>query len=439
MRKKRFKIINSKAAGIDVGSEVHYVSVGDLSSPSVRQFGCFSEDLKSLTNWLLDVGINTVAMESTGVYWVNLYEILEQSGIEVCLVNARHIKNVPGRKTDVQDSQWLQQLHSYGLLQSSFIGSEKIRELRSYVRQRENLQGQKSRQLHLMGKALELLNIKLQKVVSKLSMQASMKIIRSIVSGERDLDILVSYKHPQMKCSDEDLKKSLDGNWRDEHIFSLKMALVSYDFFIEQMRLCDQQIEKVLSELSTGSSDERRPKAGLVRQNEYSFDASSYLNEIAGVEITRIKGLKENSLLTIFSETGSDLTKWPTAKHFTSWLGLTPRPKISGAKVIGHFKSTVASRSNQAFRNAAYSLHSSPCHLGGLYRRLSIQKSSKKAIKAVARKLAVIFWNMMVKKTEFNLINNDEYLQRQREKTIKRLKYQAEKHGFQLTSVLSDA
>lgn len=385
----------------------------------------------------MSLGVDSVAMESTGIYWVNLYDVLESRGLKVCLANARYVRNVPGRKSDVSDSEWIQQLHSYGLLSGSFIAEGKIRALRAYVRQRETLEKQKATQLNLMGKSLQLLNIKLHQVTSNLEIQVGMNIIRAIVAGERDVEKLAVFRHPQMKASPEDFKKSLHGNWRAEHLFSLKQALTFYDFIKEQMLLCDKEIERTLGEINTGYGDESWVKTKLVRQNEYSFDVKSYLKEIAKVDLTQIKGLDEKTVLTILAETGIDLGKWKSAAHFTSWLGLAPRSKKSGEKIIGHFKQSVANRANQAFRMAAWALNTSKCYLGvgAFYRKLAARKGSLTAVKATARKVAVIFWNMMCKKTEYQPHSQSEYEEKYQRLQLKKLEKQAAKLGMKLQKV----
>jgi transposase len=428
-------VLSAKVAGIDVGASCHYVCVGALAEESVRRFGCFTQDLQELADWLVSLGIESVAMESTGVYWVNLYDVLEQRGLRVCLANARYVRNVPGRKSDVSDSQWIQQLHSYGLLTGSFIAEGKIRELRAYVRQRENLEKQKALQISLMGKSLQLLNVKLHQVVSNLEIQASMNVIRMIVAGERDVKKLASLRHPQMKASPEEFEKSLHGNWRAEHLFSLKQALTFYDFIKEQMLKCEQEIERTLTEINSELPPEARPKTKRVRQNDYAFDVRSYLRELAGVDLTQIQGLDEKTVLTILAETGTDLSRWKSAGHFTSWLGLAPKAKISGEKVIGHFKGSVANRASQAFRMAAWALTHSKCYLGAFYRKLAARKGSLTAIKATARKVAVIFWNMMCRKTEYQPYDQNLYEEKYQYMQRKKLEKQAAKLGMILQKI----
>lgn len=433
-------VLNTKVAGVDVGASAHYVCVGSLSEESVKRFGTFTQDLEELANWLVSLGVESVAMESTGIYWVNLYDTLESRGLKVCLANARYVRNVPGRKSDVADSQWIQQLHSYGLLSGSFIAEGKIRELRTYVHQRENLEKQKGIQVALMGKALQLLNIKLHlggtpQIASATEIQTSMNIIRTIDAGERNPKELTKFRHPQMKASQEDFEKRLLGNWRGEHLFSLKQALTLYDFIKDQMLECEKEIEKTLGEIKGAEGDESRAKTTKPKQSEYAFDAKSYLQEIAGVDLTKIRGLDEKTIVTILCETATDLSKWETATHFTSWLGLSPKPKITGEKIVGYFKLSVANRANQAFRMAAWALNSSKCYLDLFYRKLSSRKESFVAIKATVRKVAVIFWNMMTKKTEFETHSQEKYETKYKDRQLKNLEKMAKKLGMSLQKI----
>jgi transposase len=287
----------------------------------------------------------------------------------------------------------------------------------------------------LTGKALQLLNIKLHQIASATEIQTSMNIIRAIVAGERNPKELTKFRHPQMKASEDDFEKGLQGNWRAEHLFSLKQSLTMYDFIKNQMLECEKEIEKTLVEINGAEGDELRAKTTKPKQNEYAFDARSYLKEITGVDLTKIRGLDEKNIVTILSETGTDLSKWETASHFTSWLGLSPKPKITGEKIVGHFKHSVANRANQAFRMAAWALNNSKCYLGSFYRKLSSRKGSFVAIKATARKVAVIFWNMMIKKTEFETHSQEEYETKYKDRQLKNLEKMAKKLGMSLQKI----
>jgi transposase len=436
-------MLNEKVAGIDIGNEAHYVSVSPrLCADPVRRFGTFTADLEAMADWLVSLGIESVAMESTGIYWLNAFEVLEARGIAVLLVNARYPKNVSGRKSDVSDSRWLQQLHSYGLLPASFIPESAIRELRAYVRQRGSLVVQKAQVLQRIGKALQLMNIKIQNKIARLDSKVGMQIVRAIAEGEQKVEVLAKFHTERMKVSQADFQAALQGNYRSEHLFVLKQALAAFDFFKAQILECEQAIEQILQKWQTG--EEVKPedfvsqaKTTQVRQNDYRFEVEGYLQAITSVDLLAIKGLSESNLLTILSETGLDMSRWESAKHFTSWLGLSPKPKKSGDKVIGHIRQKHPSRANQAFKLAAWALHSSKCHLGALYRKLSIRKNTGVAVQAVARKLAVIFYTMLKNKTDYQNNSADEYEKKEQERRQKRLEKEAKKLGFSLQKVNS--
>lgn len=381
-------------------------------------------------------------MESTGIYWMGLFEILEQRGFKVLLVNARYPKNVSGRKSDVSDCEWIQQLHSYNLLPGSFVPDEPTRELRTYVRQRHRLVNQGAQQLLRIGKALQLMNVKFQNIISDIGGKLGMQVIRAIVAGEHSATELAKFHNKRLKASKEEFTLSLQGNFRPEHLFSLKQALQTYDFIQQQVSDCEEEIEKILHKWQTGEIiDEQNwqslQKTKAIKKNEYSFDANSYLKEITGVDLTEISGLSENTVLTILAETGTDMSKWDNAQQFASWLSLAPRPKISGDKLLGHFKDKNNSRAHQAFKLAAWGLNNSKCHLGAMYRRLSAQRGSGIAVKAVARKLSVIFYSMMKYKTEFRYTSAQEYKKKNEKKELELLQKKALKMGYQIQKIAS--
>lgn len=440
---KNFTVINPKAAGIDIGSMKHYVCVlTEEDEPVVRSFGTYTPDLNSLADYLISYGVNTVAMESTGNYWIPLFSILEGRGIDVCLVNARHVKNVSGRKTDVSDCQWIQKLHTFGLLGASFIPDEETRKLRTYVRQREDIEKEKSRDLQHIGKALGLMNIKLQHIVSDLEGVSAMSIILDIASGVTDATELSKHRNKRMKASEEEIKLSLSGNYSYEHLFMLKQSLSSYDFHKKQMVECEKEIELILSRhlrikegnaqanVKSGNVEEKQSKRRKSRKNEYNFDVNAYLKEIVKVDLTEVTGFQEKTILTIISEIGTDLSKWKTSKHFVSWLRLCPNPLISGDKVLKNRSMRTSNRVSKAFRIAAQSLHNSQTPLGSFYRRLSHLKGSPTAIKAVARKLAVIFYKMMVEGVEFVKHSLEYYESKYKEQIINSLYRKAKHYGY---------
>lgn len=443
-REKNFTVVNPRAAGIDIGSMEHYVAIMTEDGESVvKRYRTYTPDLESMAEYLQSNGITTVAMESTGNYWIPLFSILESYGIEVNLVNARNLKNVSGRKTDVSDSQWIQKLHTFGLLRASFIPDEDTRKLRTYVRQRETIEKEKSRDLNQIGKVLSLMNIKLQNVVSDIEGVCSMKIIRDIASGVTEAKELSKHRDKKMKSSEEEIQLSLSGNYNSEHIFMLNQSLSSYDFHKNQMEECDKEIEKILSDLSSlnvKSEDNKKTKDSRKskrkpRKNEYNFDINQYLKEIIKIDLTQVEGLQVKTILTVISEIGTDMSKWKTSKHFVSWLRLCPNPQISGGKVLRNKSMQTSNRVSKAFRIAAQSLHSSQTALGSFYRRLSHRKGAAIAIKAVARKLAIILYEMLSKGKEYIKKSMEYYEDKYKEQIIKNLNKKAEKYGFILQKV----
>lgn len=434
--KNEFHLVHSNAAGIDIASDVHYVSVPvDRDELPVRHFGSFTENLHEIARWLKQCKIDTVAMESTGIYWVQLYLILEDYGFDVFLVNARHIKNVTGRKSDVLDCQWIQQLHSFGLLNKSFQPKNQIRELRTYMRHRKSLTEAYATQIQLMQKAFEQMNIKLHNVLTDISGKSGQLIIRAILSGERNPEVLAELADKKVKASIEEIKKSLTGNWRNEHVFELKQAYETYLFFKEKISECDIQIEKGLTSIESirPKCDQKvKTSRGVYTKNRFNFNATNYLINILGIDVTKIFGISEVLAMEIISETGIDMSKWPTKKHFTSWLNLAPNNRISSGKLLKSKKIRKKNKAGQAFLMAAYALQRSDHWLGSFLRRIKSKHGPTVAIKATARKLALIFYEMIKLGNEFNPINTEEYERYFTQKRIKYIKEQAIKYGFQL-------
>lgn len=439
-KEKSLEIQNPNSAGIDIGSSEHYVAVPEhKDSNPIRRFGANTKDLEELTNWLLSIDITTVAMESTGIYWIPLYDMLESKGIDVCLVNARHIKNVSGRKTDVADCEWLRKLHTYGLLSSSFIPNELTRQLRSYVRLRETIEATKARDLTQIDTLLHSMNIKLPKIINGLDGVTSMNIIRAIASGVSSAEELVKYWNPLMKASREEALEALKGNYKEENIFRLSIALSSYDFHKSQMVECEKKVEEVLIRMSAISKEKieiltetRDKKKRKARKNEYTIDLKSYLNQICKVDLTQIDGFDVNTIISIISETGTNLSKFKSSKHFVSWLRLCPNAKISGGKVIGYKKNTTSNRCSNALRLAARSLHSSKSYLGEYYRRIAYKKGSSVAIKATSRKLAIIFYSMLTQQKDYVKVNINEMNKKNESKIYKNLQNKAKLLGYKL-------
>ena len=435
---QHLEYVNLYAAGIDIGSREHYVAVPpSLDEDSVKKFGCFTPDLEAMADWLVKIGITTVAMESTGVYWIPAFEILESRGLKVILVNARHVKNVTGRKTDVKDCQWLQQLHTYGLLHGAFRPEDDYVSLRAYMRQRETIVSHLASKIQHMQKALRLMNVLLDNVVSDITSQTGMAIIRDILSGIRDPKKLAENRDRRCKNSAEIIAKSLVGNYRDEHLFALKQSVELYDFYNAMLDECDQVICQYLSTLRTQADASERPaqkKRKKCNSNALRFDASINLYELCGVDLTAIDGMEEHGLLKIIAETGIDMSKWATENRFTSWLGLSPNNKISGGKVLSSSSIKTKNRAKQAFKMAAFSLSNSRSGLGAFYRRLRARIGAPKAISATARKLAVIFYKMLKSKTEYKKQSQEEYDILHRDRMLKQLKYKAKLFGMELVA-----
>ncbi len=437
---KHLQHINKMAAGIDIGSKSHFVAVPEgCVDDCVREFQSFTADLNELANWLEYCGITTVSMESTGVYWIPLFELLESRGFEVLLVNARHVKNVSGRKTDVLDCQWLQQLHTYGLLSGAFRPAEQVCALRAYMRQRHMLIQQMSSHIQHMQKALSQMNLQLHNVLSDITGETGMKIIRAIISGERDPQQLASYRNYRCKNSLEIIQRSLTGNYRDEHLFSLSQALELFDIYQNKIAACDEMIEKQLSTFEdTNKMDVTNLKKQSIKKkskNAPRFDVRSHLFRMVGVDLTVIPGIEAYSALKIISEIGLDLSRWKSSKQFASWLGLCPGNKVSGGKRLGSKSKRTGSYAASAFRMAASTLHHSQSALGAFFRRLKFRLGAPKATTATAHKLAVILFNMIKNRVEYVETGADYYEIQYREKLIKSLNARAKTLGFNLVEI----
>jgi transposase len=427
--------INLDAAGIDIGAEENYVAIpAGRDEKRVRVFGTYTADLTATADWLADCGVKTVAMESTGVYWVPLYELLESRGFEVCLVNARHLKNVPGRQTDVSACQWLQQLHTYGLLAASFRPPEHICAVRALVRQREMLIRYRAAHIQHMQKALTQMNIQLTQVISDITGVTGLKIIRAIVAGQHNPAELAQYRQSQCAKSEADIAKALEGNYRREHLFVLKQALKMYDFYGQQLEECDQELAAMYQEFEPArpATEPPNPKSGKRRKNQPFFDLAQELFRVTGVDLTQIDGLDALSVQTILSEVGTDLSPWPTVKHFASWLRLAPNNRITGGKVKGSSTGKTDNPATTAFRVAAQSLARSDSELGAFYRHIKVKHGAPKAVTATAHKLARIFYFMLKRREPYRDRGADYFQQQHKEKAIRNLKRRAAKLGLQL-------
>jgi transposase len=371
-------------------------------------------------------------MESTGVYWIPVFEILESRGLEVRLVNARHVKNVPGRKSDVLDCQWLQQLLMYGLLRGAFRPADRVCEWRSLSRQRARRVREQSRYVQHMQKALVQMNVQLGTVISDVAGSTGQKIVRAIVAGERDPQALAAYRDRRIKASEADIAASLQGNWRDEHLFELKQALQAFDFCAGQLQECDSEIQRVMRSLQ---QHEGTPEAGKKRsrnRNAPKFDVRERLFSICGVDLTRIDGIDASTALVVLSEIGPDLSRFPTVKHFTSWLGLCPGTKISGGKTLGAASKRSVNRATQALKLAAAALRRSRSSLGAYYRRLCARMDKGKAVTAAAHKLARYIYWMLTRGQEYVDKGQQYYEERYRERVVRQLHKRAADLGMQL-------
>jgi len=424
------KLVNLNAAGIDISSKEHVVAVPeDRAKETVRTFQGFTRNLHQLARWLKECDIETIAMESTGVYWYDLYTILLDYGFEVYLVNAYHVKNVPGRKSDVSDARWLQELHTFGLLRASFQPDNLTRSLRNYVRQRKSIIRQMTRETQRMQKALEQMNIKLNNVIRDLNGKTGTQIIIKILEGERDSKVLAQYRDWRIKASEQTLIKSLEGNWREEQIFNLKLAYNHYCFLQDQLKECDLESEKVIKKMSTLSNPKEVVKIKKSKNNP-NFNVSQYLYEVLGVEVTKIYGIKEITALTIFSETGINIKeKFPTEKQFLSWLNVVPNNKITGGKVISSRVRRKKNKAGQAFRDAASALWKAQNPIGDYLRRKKAKSGGKQAVVATARKLAAIYYKIVTEKVEFDpkyITKNKEKYLREKLKQLERIKEKTE-------------
>jgi len=429
--------INLNAAGLDIGDDDIYVAVPEgRDEVSVRVFHTFTRDLYALADWLEACGVETVAMESTGVYWIPTYEILEERGFEVYLVNARDVKNVPERKTDILDCQWIQQLHTYGLLRPSFRPPEEICALRALVRHRDSLIRSCGAEIQRMQKALQQMNVKLTNVISDITGVTGMNIIRDIVGGERDPHDLAKHRDFRCKKSEEEIAKSLEGNYKPEHIFALKQALEAYDFYRGQIKACDVEIEKQYKTFEPKVDVTEHPlepgKQTNPRGNEPDFDLRLHLYQMGGVDLTRIPGINVLTVQKVLSETGVDMSAWPTVKHFASWLSLCPHNDKTGGKVIRSKTKKTQNRAAAALRMSVQSLFHSKSALGGYYRSMRAKLGKPEAVTATAHKLARIIYAMLKNQTEYRDPAEGYYEGQAGQRAINNLKRKAKKMGFEL-------
>ena len=436
-RRARLTVVHPRAAGIDIGSRFHVVAVpSELDDEPVRKFTSFTKDLKLLAEWLLLIGVTTVAMESTGIYWVPLYEILVVKGIEVYLVNARHAKNVPGRKTDICDAQWLQQLHSYGLIRASFQPDQRIAELRTYFRQRDLLVRYRSSHQQHMQKALMQMNLQLHHVVKDITGLTGRRIIDAILSGERDPQKLASLRDQRCKESQDTIAAALQGNYQEDHLFELKVAVDLFDTYTAKIKECELAGQSVLTGLAGDQFVAPDKQAGdwQIRGHGFSFNPKALIESISGHNLLSLPGLGPTTVITLISECGLDMTRWPSEKHFVSWLGLSPQNKISGGKVLSSRTRQGATRAGSAFWMAAVPLSRTNTALGAFQRRLAARIGKSKALIATARKIAILYYKTLRYGMSFQDPGASSYQQATRERQLQGLQRRAKAMGYQLVA-----
>jgi len=435
-------VLHPHAAGIDIGATELYVCVPlDRDPQPIRRFGTFTEDLLALAAWLAQCGVTSVAMESTGVYWIPLYQILEERQFEVCLVNARHVKNVPGRKSDVQDCQWLQYLHSVGLLRGSFRPPETVCAVRSLLRHRDSLVQLAATHTQHMQKALTQMNLQLHHVLSDITGVTGLAILDAILAGERDPQELARHRDPRIKASPETIAKALVGDYRPEHLFTLRQSLASYRHYQQLIGECDGEVQALLGDFASQidpavhplppSTSARRTPHGTAPR----FDLRAELYRVLGTDLTQVPGLQTPTVHTLFAELGADLSPFPSGDHFASWLGLCPDNRISGGKVLSVKTRRVKHRVAQALRLAAQSLSRSQSVLGGFFRRMRAKLGAPKAITATAHKLARIVYHLLTTRQPYDESRLAAVEADHRRRTESRLRTQARALGFQLVPV----
>jgi len=434
--------VNQDAAGVDIGAvEIVACVAGDETTQIVKAFGNYTVDLQAIGKWLKTYNVRTVAMESTGVYWIPLFEELERQGFECLLISSRSLRRVPGRKSDIQDAQWIQTLHSYGLLESSFRPQAELVALRTLLRHRAQLlehRAPHTQSVHIQ-KALLQMNVQLSQALSDVTGETGQTIIRAIVAGERDPEKLAALRDRNCKKSAEEIGKALTGTWRAEHLFIVKQSLEMYDFYTQQIEICDAEIDRMyaatrpdweVGELKPLSKRKRNSHSKNAPENKEEI--RGHLKRIAGVDISVVDGFGVSLAQTVIMEVGTDMSKFPSEKHFCSWLGLAPKHEISGAKVLKNRTLKTKNRAGQAFRMAAQSVKRSDCVFGSLYRRLRGRLDNRQATVACAHAIARVVYRMLKYKVEYETISVEEYEAKYKEQQIKYLKKKVAKLGFEL-------
>ena len=437
-------LFEPNAAGIDIGAREIFVAVPpDKDSDPVRKCETFTADLHRMAEWLVSCGITTAAMESTGVYWIPVYDVLEQHGIKPCLVNPRNMKNVPGKRTDFHECQWIQHLHSLGLLHAAFRPDGDVCAVRSLMRHRNDLVMMASEHIQHMQKALTQMNVQFQHVISDITGLTGLAVLDAIVAGERDPLVLAKLRDPRVKASEETIRKSLEGNWRAEHILALKQRLSLYRSHLDLISECDREIEKLVAAFEPRVDPDERPMPEDRKQKQRkrkkksgdpNFNMRTEAYKLFGVDLTQIPGLMA-LVFMLFSEIGRDMSRWPTAAHFVSWLGLCPDNDISGGKVLWRGARRTKNRAGTLFRLAAHSLHRDQSPLGDYLRRMKAKLGPAAATTATAHKIAVIFYTMVKKQVEYDASLWAKHDQMREKRIEARLQKQAAQRGYKLVPI----
>lgn len=436
-RQQRLTIVHPNCAGIDLGSTAHYVAVDPLRSDEpVRRFGTFTDELQAMARWLHECGVKTVAMEATGVYWVPAFELLEREGFEVVLANPRAAKQIGGRKSDVLDCQWLWQLMSYGLLKGAFRPADRICELRSFVRQRATLTRDAARAVQHMQKALTQMNVQIDQVLSDITGKTGMLILRAIVAGERDPQVLARYRDGRVKADEATIARSLQGNWRREHLFALAQAIGRYDFYQQQILACDAQIQETMAGLE---QDIELPEVPVAGRTPAERELAVALRRMMGVDLTAIPTIGVETALVLAAEIGPDLSRFPTCEHFCSWLSVAPGTRITGGQPLPGRSPRVLNVAGQALRQAASTARHSKSFIGAAHRARLARMDTAKAVKATAHHLARLIYAMLTKGHEYVEQGIEQFESAARDRRLKNLQRQARRLGLELVALESAA
>lgn len=433
--------VNPNAAGVDIGAvEIVACVSRDEATQIVKAFGNYTVDLRALGEWLRQYGIRTVAMESTGVYWIPLFEEMERQGFDCLLISSRSLRRVSGKKSDITDAQWIQTLHTYGLLEGSFRPQADLVALRTMLRHRAQLLEHRAPHILHMQKALLQMNIQLSQALSDMMGETGRAMIRAIVAGERSPKVLAGFRDPGCKHSEEEIEKALTGTWREEHLFVLKQSLELYDFYTGQIESCDAEVDRMYGLIRPEWEMGELPPIPKKKQNSHSKNAPKnvreirkHLKRINGVDLSVVDSFGVSLAQTVTMEIGSEVgDKFPSEKHFCSWLGLAPKHEISGGKVLKNKTLKTKNRAGQSFRMAAQSVKKADCPFGMLYRRLRSRLGPAQATVATAHAIARVVYRMLKYKVEYDPLSVNEYQKQYKEQQVKYMQKKAAKFGFQL-------